>query len=84
VGIIEHYKLADMVGGPTAGCNGNANFIPLIGGYQIMFTGMKVLKHDGSQHHLLGIKPTYPVTRTIKAVLDGRDECLDKAIEVLA
>ena len=83
MGIIEHYKLADMVGGPTAGCNGNANFIPLIGGYQVMFTGMKVLKHDGSQHHLLGIKPTYPVTRTIKAVLDGRDEYLDKAIEVL-
>lgn len=83
MGIIEHYELADMVGGPTAGCNGNANFIPLIGGYQIMFTGMKVLKHDGSQHHLLGIKPTHPVTRTIKAVLEGRDEYLDKAIEVL-
>jgi len=83
MGIIEHYKLADMVGGPTAGCNGNANFIPLIGGYQIMFTGMKVLKHDGSQHHLLGIKPTYPVTRTIKAVKEGRDEYLAKAIEVL-
>lgn len=83
MGIIEFYKLAELVGGTTAGCNGNANFIPLAGGYKIMFTGMKVLKHDGSQHHLLGIKPTYPVSKTIKAVLEKRDEYLDKAIEVI-
>lgn len=44
---------------------------------------MKVLKHDGSQHHLIGIQPTYPVQRTIKAVKEERDEYLEKAIEVL-
>ena len=83
MGIVENYKLADIVGSTTAGCNGNANFIILPGGFRVMWTGMKVLKHDGSQHHLIGIEPTYPVQKTIKAVKEGRDEYLEKAIEVI-
>lgn len=83
MGIFEHYKLAEFVGEPTAGTNGNVNFINLPGGFNIMWTGMKVVKQDGSQHHLIGIQPTYPVQRTIKAVKDGRDEYLEKAIEIL-
>lgn len=83
MGIVENYKLAEFVGSTTAGCNGNANFIFLPGGYTIMWTGMKVLKHDGSQHHLIGIEPTYPVEKTIQAVKEGRDEYLEKAIEVI-
>ncbi|MDQ7817114.1 MAG: S41 family peptidase [Melioribacteraceae bacterium] len=80
---VEFYKLGDIVGQPSAGCNGNVNYIPLIGGFEIMFTGMKVLKPDGSQHHLIGIQPTHPVKRTIQAVKEGRDEYLEKAIEVI-
>jgi hypothetical protein len=83
MGIYEHYKLAEFVGEPTAGCNGNANFNNLPGGFRMMWTGMKVLKHDGSQHHLIGIQPTYPVKRTLKAVLEGRDEYLEKAVELM-
>ena len=83
MGIIEHYKLAEIVGQTTAGCNGNANFIKLPGGFMIMWTGMKVLKHDGSQHHLIGIQPTVPVERTIQGALEGRDEFLEKALEII-
>lgn len=83
MGTVEYYKLADIIGQRTAGCNGNVNYIPLIGSYEIMWTGMKVLKHDGSQHHLIGIEPDYPVERTIKAVKEGRDEYLEKALEVI-
>jgi C-terminal processing protease CtpA/Prc len=45
---------------------------------------MKVLKHDGSQHHGVGIKPTVSVSRTIRGVAEGRDEQLEKAIEVVS
>lgn len=83
MGIFEHYKLAEFVGEPTAGCNGNANVHVLPGEIQVTWTGMRVLKHDGSQHHLVGIRPTHPVTRTIKAVEEGRDEYLEKAIALL-
>ncbi len=44
---------------------------------------MKVLKHDGSQHHLVGLQPTHPVKRTLKALNEGRDECLDRAMTLL-
>jgi len=83
LGIIEHYKTSKIVGTKSAGCNGNANFIHLPGKFRIMWTGMKVLKHDGSQHHLVGISPTHPVEKTIKAVKEGRDLYLEKAIEVI-
>jgi hypothetical protein len=81
--IIDHYKIGKLVGDTSAGTNGNANFIPLIGGYSIMWTGMKVLKHDGSQLHLIGYRPDYPVKRTIKAIKENREENLEKALEIL-
>ena len=80
--IIEHYNLAITVGEPTAGCNGNANHINLPCGYNVMWTGMKVLKHDDSQLYLKGFEPDYPVKKTIKAVKERRDEFLAKALEV--
>ncbi len=80
---IEFYKLAEIVGQPTAGTNGNVNPFMLPGGFRIIWTGMKVFKHDGSQHHLIGIQPTVPAERTIQGIIEGRDEFLEKALEVV-
>ena len=82
IGLLRHANRIITVGGTTAGCNGNTNYIILPNGYRIMFTGMKVLKQDGSQHHLVGYPPDYPVERTLQGVRDGRDEVLEKALEV--
>lgn len=83
MGIVEHFHLAEIVGEPTAGTNGNVNPLTLPTGSQIMWTGMRVLKHDGSTHHGVGIKPTVPVSRTPKGIAEGRDELVEKAVEVL-
>ncbi|HMB93976.1 MAG TPA: S41 family peptidase [Rhodothermales bacterium] len=83
MGIVEHYQLGEIVGQPTAGANGNVNPFTLPGGYRISWTGMRVIKHDGSQHHLIGIQPTMPLERTLEGVRAGRDEYLEKAIEVI-
>lgn len=83
MGIVEHYRLGEIVGGPTAGTNGNVNPLLLPGGYTLAWTGMKVLKHDGSQHHGIGILPTVPVSRTRAGVAAGRDEILERALELL-
>lgn len=82
MGIVENYKLGDIVGETTAGTNGNINPFGLPGGYTVIFTGMKVLKHDGSTHHGVGIKPTVEVHRTIAGVTAGKDEVLEKAIQL--
>lgn len=84
LGIIEHYQLAEIVGQSTAGTNGNVNKLILLDSYRICWTGMKVLKHDGSQHHGVGILPTVPVERTIKGIAEKRDEFLEKAIEIVS
>lgn len=83
MGIVENYKLGEIVGGATAGTNGNTNLFQLPGGYRIIFTGMKVQKHDGSQHHGIGIIPTLKVTRTRAGVAAGKDEFLEKGLELL-
>ncbi|WP_068619967.1 S41 family peptidase [Paenibacillus tuaregi] len=83
MGIVEHYRLADIIGQPTAGANGDANFIQLPGGCIVGWTGLVTLKQDGSQHHLIGIQPTVLVQRTIKEVREGRDVYLEKAIETI-
>jgi C-terminal processing protease CtpA/Prc len=84
MGIVEAYHMGAIVGGPTAGTNGNVNPFALPGGYRVVWTGMKVTKHDGSRHHGVGIQPTVPAARTIQGVATGRDELLEKAIEVVS
>jgi hypothetical protein len=80
---IKHYKLATIVGEATAGANGNINHIALPSGMQVVFTGMRVSKHEGNQHHLIGVKPDVEITRTLQAVKDGKDEYLEKALEII-
>ncbi|MGK0203363.1 MAG: C-terminal processing protease CtpA/Prc [Planctomycetota bacterium] len=83
MGIVEAYKLGDIVGATTAGTNGNVNPFEVAGGFRISWTGMRVLKHDNSQHHGVGIAPTVPVTPTAAGIAAGRDEVLDRAVELL-
>ena len=82
MGYIEGLHLATIVGQPTAGTNGNVNIFELPGGYSVGWTGMRVVKHDGSQHHGVGIIPQVRVERTIEGVKQGRDEFLEKALEI--
>jgi len=82
MGYIEGYNLATIIGHPTAGTNGNVNWFSLPGGYNISWTGMKVIKHDGSQLHGVGILPDINLEKTIQGLKDGRDEFLEKALEL--
>ena len=45
---------------------------------------MKVLKHDGTTHHGVGILPTVPLKPTQQGLAEGRDEVLEKGIEVVS
>lgn len=82
MGIVAGHRLGEIVGGPTAGTNGNINPVTLPSGYSMMWTGMKVLAHDGSRHHGVGIQPTVPSAPTIAGIAAGRDEVLERAIEI--
>ncbi len=79
--IIEYYKLGKIIGRKTASCNGNVNYIEMNDSLRIMWTGLKTIKHDSTQHNLIGIKNDIEINRTIKGVKENRDETLEKAIE---
>ena len=83
MGIVEHYDLGEIAGETTAGANGNVASYTLPGNYTIRWTGMRVLKHDYSQHHLVGIKPDIPVRPSIEDLRAGKDSYIEKAVEVI-
>ncbi|HEY9869864.1 MAG TPA: S41 family peptidase [Candidatus Obscuribacterales bacterium] len=80
LGIVQHYRIGTIVGRRTGGCNGAPIVLKLPCDYQISWTGMVVLKHDGSRHYGVGIAPDVPCCRTIEAVRSGRDEILELAL----
>jgi C-terminal processing protease CtpA/Prc len=82
--IVSYHRLAELVGGPTAGTDGTAITVALPSGHRVRFTGMRVLKQDGSQLHGVGVLPTVPVTGTLAGVAAGRDEVLEAAIQVVS
>jgi C-terminal processing protease CtpA/Prc len=84
LGIVEKHRLADIVGAPTAGTNGNINPFTVPGGYRITWTGMKVLKQDGTRHHGVGVLPTVPASRTLRGAREGRDELLERAVALVS
>lgn len=83
-GTFEGETLGPIVGGPTAGTNGNINQLWLPGGYLVVFTGMRVRKQNGSRHHGVGVVPTVPVERTLAGLRAGRDEVLERGAALAA
>ena len=81
--IVANYKFAEIIGSPTAGANGNVNPFALPGNYRVSWTGMRVMNHDDSPHHVRGVQPTIPMEPTVKGIREGRDELFDKALEML-
>ncbi len=80
---LKDAKRVTFVGGPTAGCNGNRTWLSLPGAGRMFFTGMRVKFGDGSRFQNVGILPDVPVAPTVEGIRAGRDELLEKGIEVL-
>jgi C-terminal processing protease CtpA/Prc len=84
--ILAHIKdneVAEIVGQATAGADGDVQVFSIPGNLIEHFTGAEVLNGDGSQSHLIGIKPTIPIKRTIEGVKNGEDEYVTKALELI-
>ena len=72
-----------ILGSQTAGADGNVSYINLPGGLQTMFSGIGVYYPDGGETQRIGIVPDIKVKPTIKGIREGRDELLEKAIEII-
>ena len=81
--IIKHHQVAEIVGEPTAGTNGNINRILLPTNHMVSWTGMLVLNQDGSHHHGIGVQPTVPIAQTLEDLHNGIDTQLQAAIQLI-
>ncbi|MGC8794628.1 MAG: S41 family peptidase, partial [Bryobacteraceae bacterium] len=72
-----------LVGSRSAGANGDITRFTLPGGIQVSFSGQQVLLPDGSPLQRVGLKPDVEARPTIAGIRAGRDEVLEKALQVL-
>ena len=72
-----------FIGTPTAGANGDVTNMVLPGNLTVSFSGHDVRHADGRQLQRVGIQPTIRVERTIRGLIEGRDEILDAAVRFL-
>ncbi len=74
---------AKVIGSTTAGADGNVSEIYLPGGIKTMMSGIGIYYPDGGETQRIGIVPDIEVKPTIKGITEGRDEVLEKAIELI-
>ncbi len=74
---------AKIVGSTTAGADGNISPILLPGGLRTMISGIGVYYPDATPTQRVGIVPDRIITPTIEGIKKGKDEVLEKAIELI-
>ncbi|PKP01749.1 MAG: peptidase S41 [Bacteroidetes bacterium HGW-Bacteroidetes-6] len=74
---------ATVVGSTTAGADGNVSQIILPGDIRTWFSGIGVYYPDGTETQRVGIVPDVFVTPTLQGYRDGRDEVLEKAVQII-
>lgn len=74
---------ATVIGTPSAGANGDIMEITLPGCIQTVISGQGITYMDGSQTQRIGLKPDITVKQTVKGIAEGKDEVIEKAIELI-
>ncbi len=74
---------AVVIGSTTAGADGDISEIFLPGGMKTYITGIGIYLADGREMQRVGIIPDIEIKPTIKGISEGRDELLEKAIEII-
>jgi C-terminal processing protease CtpA/Prc len=72
-----------IVGSPTMGANGDVTTVALPGGLYARFTGHDVRHADGRLLQRVGLQPDVVVRPTLAGIRAGRDDVLERALEIL-
>lgn len=71
-----------VVGTQTAGADGNVTALRMPGGDSGWFSGLGVYYPDGTNAQRTGVTIDVPVHATVEGLRAGRDEILEKALEI--
>ena len=72
-----------IIGSTTAAANGAIFSFPLPGGITTSMTGLGMYYPDGTCMHRIGVKIDEQIKPTINGIKKGKDEPLDRAIEIV-
>lgn len=72
-----------IIGSTTAGADGNVSTIMLPGGLRTMISGIGIYYPDGKETQRVGIVPDIVVEPTLKGFKNGKDELMEKAVEII-
>ncbi len=72
-----------IIGSTTAGADGNVSRILLPGGLTTMISGIGIYYPNGKKTQRIGIVPDVEIKPTINGIKNGKDELLEKAIEII-
>lgn len=72
-----------VIGSQTAGADGKLTYIFLPGGLKTSISGYGVYYPNKTETQRIGIVPDIEVKRTIDGIKEGKDEILQKAIEII-
>ncbi len=70
------------IGSQTAGADGTVVIVDYLGGYKTAFTGNGVMYPDGTETQRTGVKVDIEVNPTINGLRAGRDEVLEKTLQL--
>lgn len=73
-----------VLGSTTAGADGNMSAIQLPGNISTYISGIGVLNPDRTETQRVGIIPDVFMEPTVKGIIKGKDEILEKAIELIS
>ncbi|SMP26536.1 C-terminal processing protease CtpA/Prc, contains a PDZ domain [Muriicola jejuensis] len=71
------------IGRQTSGANGNVIRFKMVGGLQTQMTGIGIFYPNGQEAQRNGVKIDIEVNPSPEAIIDGRDEILERAIEYI-
>lgn len=72
-----------VIGSTTAAADGNVSQIVLPGNISTMISGIGIYYPDGRETQRIGIALDLEMKPTLKGIKEGKDELLDKAIEII-
>ncbi len=81
--IFKNMTNAKFIGQKTAGANGNVTKIYLPGNYMVQYSGLGAYFASGQTMQMNSVPITKEITPTIEGIRQGRDEILEKAIDII-
>ncbi|MCT2534746.1 S41 family peptidase [Aquibacillus koreensis] len=80
---LQNAPNATVIGSTTAATDGDISHITLPGGIETIITGIGIYYPDGTETQRIGIVPDVTVEPSIEGIKQGRDEVLERAIELI-